>query len=48
MSDAMPKPAKIHYDDIPWCTTDDAPTKVRIRRLITRDRNGSELTLGVY
>ena len=44
---APPRPAKIHFDAIPWRARDDAPTKVRIRRLITRGRHGSELTLGV-
>jgi mannose-6-phosphate isomerase-like protein (cupin superfamily) len=43
----MPRPAKIHRDDFPWRESGDAPTKVRIKRLITRDRHGSELTLGV-
>jgi quercetin dioxygenase-like cupin family protein len=42
-----PRPAKIHYDEIPWKAQDEAPTKVRIRRLITRGRHGSELALGV-
>ncbi len=43
----MPNPAKIHHDAIPWWSAEDAPTKVRVRRLITRGRHGSELTLGV-
>jgi len=43
----MPKPAKIHRDAIPWRGGDAAPTRVRIRRLVTRGRHGSELTLGV-
>ena len=41
------KPSKIHKDAIDWRGAEDAPTKVRIRRLITRGRHGSELTLGV-
>jgi len=47
MSKPEPRPAKISLDDIPWRSTEDAPTKVRIQRLITRGRHGSELTLGV-
>ena len=47
MTKARPKPAKIHDDEIPWLTVESAPTKVRIRRLITRKRHGSELLLGV-
>ncbi len=47
MPQPKPKPAKIHLDDIPWRESADAPTKVRIKRLITRGRHGSELTLGV-
>ncbi len=47
MSKPEPRPAKIHLDDIPWRASEDAPTKVRIQRLITRGRHGSELTLGV-
>ena len=42
-----PKPTKIHKDAIDWRGAEEAPTKVRIRRLITRGRHGSELTLGV-
>ena len=42
-----PRPAKIHIDAIPWRSQAEAPTKVRIKRLITRGRHGSELTLGV-
>ncbi|MFQ5959514.1 MAG: hypothetical protein ACE5LF_09120, partial [Alphaproteobacteria bacterium] len=47
MSKPTPKPAKIRRDDIPWRERAEAPTKVRIKRLITRGRHGSELTLGV-
>ena len=47
MKEAKPKPAKIHDDEIPWLTAESAPTKVRIRRLITRERHGSQLLLGV-
>ena len=42
-----PRPAKIHNTDIDWKDQDAAPTKVRVRRLITRSRHGSELMLGV-
>ena len=44
---SKPSPAKIHVDAVPWRARDEAPTKVRIKRLITRGRQGSELTLGV-
>jgi mannose-6-phosphate isomerase-like protein (cupin superfamily) len=47
VSNPTPKPAKIHRDDITWRERADAPTRVRIKRLITRGRHGSELTLGV-
>ncbi len=47
MSKPDPRPANIHRDDLPWRGSVDAPTKVRIQRLITRGRHGSELTLGV-
>ena len=43
----MPRPARIHVDDLPWRSQAEAPTKVRIKRLITRGRHGSELTLGI-
>ncbi|MFQ5984226.1 MAG: cupin domain-containing protein [Alphaproteobacteria bacterium] len=43
----QPRPAKVHHDAVPWIPADAAPTKVRIRRLITRGRHGSELMLGV-
>jgi mannose-6-phosphate isomerase-like protein (cupin superfamily) len=42
-----PRPAKFHYGEIPWQPREAAPTKVRIRRLVTRGRHGSELKLGV-
>lgn len=44
---ATPRPAKIHADAIDWTPQDKAVTKVRIKRLITRGRHGSELTQGV-
>ncbi len=47
MVKSKPRPAKIHDDQIPWLTADSAPTKVRIRRLVTRERHGSDLLLGV-
>lgn len=43
----MVKPVRIHCDAIPWKSREDAPTNVRIRRLINRRDQGSELTLGV-
>lgn len=47
MSKPTPKPAKIHFDDIPWTSAAEAPTKVKVRRLINRRRHGAELMLGV-
>lgn len=47
MTAPTPKPSKINMDELPWRTGGAAPTQVRIKRLITRERNGSELTLGV-
>ena len=44
---AKPRPAKIHVDAIDWTPAEDAVTRVRIKRLITRARHGSELTQGV-
>jgi hypothetical protein len=48
MPQPKPKPAKIHRDDIPWRESADAPTKVRIKRLVTRGRHGSEPAFFVY
>lgn len=42
-----PIPAKAHYDDITWTPQAQAVTRVRIRRLITREKQGSNLMLGV-
>ncbi len=42
-----PQPAKIHVDAIDWTPAEGAVTRVRIKRLITRARHGSELTQGV-
>ncbi len=44
---SRPAPAKIHVDAIDWTPAEDAVTRVRIKRLITRARHGSELTQGV-
>ncbi len=44
---AKPRPAKIHVDAIEWTPAEGAVTRVRIKRLITRARHGSELTQGV-
>ncbi len=44
---AKPRPAKIHVDAIDWTPAAGAVTRVRIKRLITRARHGSELTQGV-
>jgi len=42
-----PKPAKIHYDAIPWGVIKGSSENLRDRPLITRERHGSELLLGV-
>lgn len=49
MPKSKPKPAKIHYDAIPWGVVEGSGSSenLRIRRLITRGRHGSELMLGV-
>ena len=47
MNDHPPRPVKIRPESLPWIESDEAPTKVRIRRVITRGRCGSELMLGV-
>jgi len=48
MSDKpAPRPAKVDVDALDWTPQDAAVTKVRIKRLITRGRHGSELTQGV-
>jgi quercetin dioxygenase-like cupin family protein len=47
MSKPKAKPAKIHYDAIPWGVVEGSSENLRIRRLITRGRQGSELMLGV-
>ena len=44
---SRPAPAKIHVDAIDWTPAEGAVTRVRIKRLITRARHGSELTQGV-
>ena len=40
------RPAKIHVDELDWVPAETAVTKVRIKRLITRGRQGSELNAG--
>jgi mannose-6-phosphate isomerase-like protein (cupin superfamily) len=45
MSD-RPKPAVIHLDDVPVIPAAEAVTRVRIARIITRNRCGSNLLLG--
>jgi len=47
MSKPKAKPARIHYDAIPWGGVEGSSENLRIRRLITRGRQGSELMLGV-
>jgi mannose-6-phosphate isomerase-like protein (cupin superfamily) len=42
-----PRPAKINCDTIQWGSVDGSSKKLRVRRLITRERHGSELLLGV-
>jgi len=45
-ADDRPRPAKIALADVPITPAADAVTKVRIARLITRQRHGSNLLLG--
>jgi mannose-6-phosphate isomerase-like protein (cupin superfamily) len=45
MSD-RPKPAVIHLEDVPVTPAAEAVTRVRIARIITRKRCGSNLLLG--
>jgi mannose-6-phosphate isomerase-like protein (cupin superfamily) len=47
MADGTARPTKVRPDDVAWIGAEDAPTKVRIRRVITRERHGSDLLLGV-
>ena len=42
----MSRPAVIHLDDVPVTPAADAVTQVRIARVITRERCGSNLMLG--
>ena len=44
---SKPIPAKAHYEDIAWTPQANAVTRVRIRRLITREKQGANLMLGV-
>lgn len=45
--DAKPRPAKVALDEVEWLDRESAPTRVRIKRLITRGRQGAELMQGV-
>lgn len=40
-------PTVVNMNSIPTIPAEEAPTKVRIRRLVTRKANGSNLLLGV-
>lgn len=42
-----PRPTHIRLDEVTPIPAAEAPTKVRISRLFTRERHGSELTQGV-
>lgn len=44
---ANQKPFRIQAADKPWIGQGDAPTKVRIKRLINKGEHGSDLLLGV-
>ena len=41
-----PRPTVVPLDSVPVIPADEAPTKVRIARLVTRERCGSNLLLG--
>jgi mannose-6-phosphate isomerase-like protein (cupin superfamily) len=41
-----PRPEVVPLDSVPVIPADQAPTKVRIARLVTRERCGSNLLLG--
>ncbi len=41
-----PRPTVVPLDSVPVIPADEAPTKVRIARLVTRERSGSNLLLG--
>jgi hypothetical protein len=41
-----PRPQVVPLAAVPVVPADEAPTKVRIARLITRERHGSNLLLG--
>jgi mannose-6-phosphate isomerase-like protein (cupin superfamily) len=41
-----PRPQIVPLDSVPVIPADEAPTKVRIARLVTRERHGSNLLLG--
>ncbi len=38
---------KVHVDDVEWIDADAAPTRVRIKRLISRAGQGAELLQGL-
>jgi mannose-6-phosphate isomerase-like protein (cupin superfamily) len=42
----LPRPDVIPLESVPVIPADEAPTKVRIARLVTRGRHGSNLLLG--
>lgn len=44
---AKPEPKVVPMDSVPPIPKEQAPTKVKIARLITRERSGSSLLLGV-
>lgn len=47
MSDPRPTPVVVPLADVTPVPADQAPTKVRISRIITRGKHGSNLTQGV-
>lgn len=46
MSNDKPRPQVISVNDVPRLSRDEAPTKVPVARIITKERCGSNLLLG--
>lgn len=45
--DNQPRPTRVRLADLEPVPADQAPTRVRINRIITREKHGSNLTQGV-